>query len=174
MARFFADVSPSRRGGSRGSCARRLPVDDDSLLGLLLEGDSDAARLLLARGVSLEQVRAASSPGEISEPARDAPVTTRISPASDFVSPEALLPVTRWDVTLGDDASHAPFTDSVKRAIDFANDESIYFGGRVSAEHLLLALIRNDGSAARLLQTAVGDGLRSDMVALLDRPTGGA
>ena len=75
---------------------------------------------------------------------------------------------------LGDTADHVPFTASAKRAIDFANDESIYHGGPVSAEHLLLALIRNNGSAARLLQTAAGDGLRSELVALLDRPTGGA
>ena len=85
------------------------PVDDDSFLaGLLFEGDSDAARLLLAHGVSLELVRAALSPGEISEPSRDAPVTTGSPRASDFVSPEALLPVTRWDVVFGDTADHAP------------------------------------------------------------------
>ena len=150
------------------------PVDDDSLLaGLLFEGDSDAARLLLARGVSLELVRAALSPGEISEPARHAPVTKRSPHASDSVSPDALLPATRWQVELGDTADHVPFTASAKRAIDFANDESIYHGGPVSAEHLLLALIRNNGSAARLLETAADDGLRSELVALLDRPTGG-
>jgi hypothetical protein len=77
-------------------------------------------------------------------------------------------------VVLGDTADHVPFTASAKRAIDFANDESIYHGGPVSAEHLLLALIRKQWLGHRLLQTAAGDGLRSELVALLDRPTGGA
>ena len=151
------------------------PIDDDSLLaGLLVDGESDAARLLSACGLSLDVVRAALSPGVITQPVQRVPAPMTVRRASESVSPQALLPATSWRVELGDTADHVPFTDSAKRAIDLANDESNHFGGPVSAEHLLLGLIRNDGSAAQLLQSAAGDGLRTELVALLERPTSGA
>ena len=151
-----------------------LPVYDDSLLaGLMAEGQSDAARLLSTRGLSLDVVRAALSPGVSTQPAQRVPVATRARRASESVSPQALLPATSWRVELGDTADHVPFTDSAKRAVDLANEESNHFGEPVSAEHLLLGLIRNDGSAAQLLQSAAGDGLRAETVALLDSSASG-
>jgi hypothetical protein len=137
-------------------------VDDDYLLaGLLIEGESDAARLVFARGVSLEQVLA-------SLPRDGAPSASRgrgPRQPGDFVNDESISQGQDWQVTLGDGVGHAPLTKSAQRVIGFASDESIYHGGQVSAEHLLLGLIRNDGSAAGLLRAAVG--LRADLVALL-------
>ncbi len=116
---------------------RRSPLDDEHILvGMLIEGGSDAARLVVARGLTLDDARA------------------RISPNED-------------DIPTG---AHIPFTDSAKRAVNRAQAEAARRSSYVSAEHLLLGLVDNDGSAATLLEIARdGDDLRAELIALIDQ-----
>jgi ATP-dependent Clp protease ATP-binding subunit ClpA len=147
------------------------PVDDDTLLaGLLADADSDAARVLPAHGVSLDQVRDGLTRAEIPTPAPSPSPAVRAPRKSDSVDPALRGPGVNWTVVFDDSGPHVPFTESAKRAVHRASDESLIRRRKVSAEDLLLALLRNGGSAARLLADHA-DGLRADLEQL-NRPTG--
>jgi hypothetical protein len=103
-------------------------VDDEHILvGLLVEGGSDAARLVVGRGLSLDDARA------------------RMSRTEQDIAPGA----------------HVPFTNSAKQAVEHAQKEAARRWSPVSAEHMLLGLVDNHGTAATLLEIEPdGDDLR--------------
>jgi hypothetical protein len=147
------------------------PVDDDTLLaGLLADAHTDAARALLARGVSLDQVRDGLTRAEIPTPASRPSPAVRAPRKSDTVDPALLEPKVTWTVLFDDSDPHVPFTESARRALHLASAESFTRGGKVSAEDLLLALLRSGGTAAQLLADHA-DGLRADLEQL-NRPGG--
>ena len=115
-------------------------VDDEHLLvGLLVDGGSDAARLVVARGLSLDDAR-----GRMSQ--------------------------TEGDIAPG---AHVPFTNSAKQAVERAQKEAARRWSPVSAEHMLLGLVDNDGTAATLLEIEPdGDDLRAEPDGF-DRPPEG-
>ena len=116
-----------------------IAVDDEHILvGLLVEGGSDAARLVVGRGLSLDDARA------------------RLSRAEEDIAPGA----------------HVPFTNSAKQAVKRAQTEAARHRSPVSAEHMLLGLVDNNGTAATLLEIEPdGDDFRVELMALIDHPS---
>jgi Clp amino terminal domain, pathogenicity island component len=72
-------------------------------------------------------------------------------------------------------AGHVPFTATAHQVIKRAHDASVARSESVSAEQLLLALVEGGGTAAHLLDANGIDreGLRSDLLVLLDHPDRG-
>ena len=115
-------------------------VDDEHILvGLLVEGGSDSARLVVGRGLSLDDARA------------------RMSRTEEDIAPGA----------------HVPFTNSAKQAVERAQKEAARRWSPVSAEHMLLGLVDNHGTAATMLEIEPdGDDLRAELMGLIDHPRG--
>jgi Holliday junction resolvase-like predicted endonuclease len=156
-------------------------MDDDYLLaGVLAEGESAAARMLAARGVTLDQVRAGLSHGDIDVVEAAQPASVPIGP----VTRASRLAGDRREVTTAQDsqteiiddasAGHVPFTATAHEVIECAHDASVARNESVSAEQLLLALVEIRGTAARLFDANGIDreGLRSDLLVLLDHSDG--
>ncbi|XP_042511532.1 ATP-dependent Clp protease ATP-binding subunit CLPT1, chloroplastic-like [Macadamia integrifolia] len=98
------------------------------LMGILVEGTSQAAKLLWANGITLFKVREE---------------TVKLLGKSDmFVfSPE-----------------HPPLTDSAQRALDWAVDEKLKSGesGEITTTHLLLGIWSEEESAGHKIMAALG------------------
>ena len=157
-------------------------MDDDYLLaGVLAEGENAAARMLAGRGVTLDQVRAGLSHGDIDAVEAARPASVAIGP----VTRASQLASVRHEGTTAQDsqagisddggAGHVPFTATAHQVIERAHEASVVRNESVSAEQLLLALVEGDGKAARLLDANGIDreGLRSDLLVLLDHSDGG-
>ena len=113
-------------------------VDDEHILvGLLVEGGTDAARLVVTRGLSLDHGRG-------------------LMPRSGGHAPGA----------------HVPFTSRAKRPSSCPHGSGSRWSP-VSAEHMLLGLVDNHGTAATLLEIEPdGDDLGAELMALIDLPRG--
>jgi Clp amino terminal domain, pathogenicity island component len=157
-------------------------MDDDYLLaGLLAEGESAAARMLAARGVTLDQVRAGLPHGDIDvvEAARPASVAigpvTRASRLAGVRDEATTAQDSQAEISDDGGAGHVPFTATAHQVIERAHEASVARNESVSAEQLLLALVEIDGKATRLLDANGIDheGLRSDLLALLGHSDGG-
>ncbi|KAJ8512142.1 hypothetical protein OPV22_002576 [Ensete ventricosum] len=98
------------------------------LMGILVEGTSEAAKFLRANGITLFKVRE-----EI----------VKLLGKSDmyFFSPE-----------------HPPLTESAQRALDWASDEKLKSGedGEITTAHLLLAIWSEKESAGHKILTSLG------------------
>ncbi len=64
----------------------------------------------------------------------------------------------------------APFTPSAHKAVQLAQEESALRHAEVSAEHILLGLLRNGGTATHLLESSEHElvSLETELVAVLD------
>ncbi|HEY3217878.1 MAG TPA: Clp protease N-terminal domain-containing protein [Candidatus Limnocylindria bacterium] len=113
------------------------------LLGLVREGEGVAARVLKRLGVELSTVR-----GE---------VVKAIGRGESTASPSEITLIPR-----------------TKRVIEFAIDESRLLGhSHVGTEHLLLGLVRDDGSIACGILKSHGatlEKIRAQVIAMLDEP----
>jgi hypothetical protein len=66
-----------------------------------------------------------------------------------------------------------PFTSSAKQAVERVQKEAARRWSPVSAEHMLLGLVDNNGTAATLLEIEPdGDDLRVELMGSIDHPRG--
>ena len=164
-ARFRAIIELAQDEARR--CNR--PLDDEHILiGLVAEGESDAAKLVAVRGLSADDMRARIPRSDV-----EIPPTARI-PFSPSVEPprraKSEVASGRSFVSAGQMlVGLVEFTPSAKEAIERAQAEARRRSSFVSAEHLLLGLVDNGGTAAMVLG-ALPDGhdLRAYLVALVD------
>ncbi|HMA33559.1 MAG TPA: Clp protease N-terminal domain-containing protein, partial [Chloroflexia bacterium] len=143
--------------------ARRLDtpaVDvEHLLLGLLREGDSIAARVLVSSGVTRERVRQALQQDSSSEDEPEEPPTAIIdAPSAAFaalLSSRLEPPEPFAEFTFSRPEPFAALTQTAQRVLVNAQDEAERANYRyVNTEHLLIGLLREpEGVAARLLAT---------------------
>jgi Clp amino terminal domain, pathogenicity island component len=69
--------------------------------------------------------------------------------------------------------AHVPFTNSARQAIERAQAEAARRSSLVDAEHMLVGLVDNNGTAASLLEAERDDDdLRAELTRLIDHPRG--